>query len=82
MHLQNEFLHKIYLTEKDIAVQIPNAEQNEYTDFDDPSQQKNSKDERDNRNIQNSQAKIVLVATLVLCGLLVIVVAAIVGRYL
>lgn len=63
-------------------VQSTNLEHNEYTDFDDLTQQENSNEERENRNITNSQAKIVLIATIVLCGLLVIVIAIIVGRYL
>lgn len=63
-------------------VQSTNLEHNEYTDFDDLTQHENSNEERENRNITNSQAKIVLIATIVLCGLLVIVIAIIVGRYL
>lgn len=74
------FKNFFFRKEKDIAVQSTNAEHNEYTDFEDSSQQGNSNDERENRNITNSQAKIVLIATIVLCGLLVIVIAIIVGE--
>lgn len=71
--------HKFHKqTGKDIAVQSTNAE---YPDIDDSSQQDHSNEERENRNITNSQAKIVLIATIVLCGLLVIVIAIIVGMY-